>query len=84
MWKTVLIITVFGLQQLVESSVPKNFRESHKLSISHDELKEDLTKNKPINGNLRTFKSTPFLYFDGSVRSEGSCSFGLLLSFELL
>lgn len=67
MCKTILLIAVFGLQQLIEASVLKNFGDTHnELPHAYEKSKDELIRNKL---NLRSFKNTPFLYFN--VRTEG-------------
>lgn len=63
----IIAVFVFGASQLVSASVLQNFRADHNHTNDvYEELKDERT-----NGNLRSFQSTPFLYFNGSARTEG-------------
>ena len=79
-WKTVLLVAVFGRQLLVygrslRDVAPKQFENnSDKFTNStHNQL-----KNEPLQ--LRSFRRTPFLHFNGSAEKEGKIRFKNVLT----
>lgn len=78
MWKIILVIAVFGVPQLTGAWVLPSFRSNQTIKTNQTNklYEEDLKDFKDENTNgqwttLRSFQETPFLYFNGSVQTEG-------------
>lgn len=84
MWKTVLLITVFGLQQLIEASVLKSFKDNpNELSRGEEKSKDEFIRNKLKNSDPRSFQSLPFLFFDGKAEGDYIKHFGTLFKMPI-